>query len=490
MIQYKVDNMTRHYIVLQLWTWTSEDTLNLRTKITVACPSFAIAKSKYCKNTWVVRRNVRLLYHMMPFYCMSLQPTPTAAHATPFPFLHRHHDPTLEPMDWFTLTRKSKAELIQLCTERNLPHEDVSKERLIQQLMQYKINTIPIMLRSDPVLAVVENREDESVTADTLVDMSLATMHPTQDVLVPALPPPQENLVVDPKRGVDSAQMSAMVRDPSDDTLETIPWSSLTYGKKLGSGGFKDVYAGTWNNDPIAIGEVRITHFTQEDYAEIKHEIQVLKQLHHENVVRFYGIVADSQHLCLITELCEHGDLYDFMRKSPKPPFAQLVSYMYDIAFGVHYLHGRRPSIIHRDMKSMNVLVSKDFRAKINDFGLARIRPRATTMHTAVGTPNWQAPEFWSPNPSYTEKVDVYACGLIFWEILQWGALPYPFHDLTEHQLYIEVRDHGRRPPMDNLIKARYPSSLLNLIRAMWDGQPHNRPSMGIVLEHLAEFLS
>jgi len=165
------------------------------------------------------------------------------------------------------------------------------------------------------------------------------------------------------------------------------------------------------------------------------------------------------------------------------------VLYMYDIAFGVAYLHGRRPSIIHRDMKSMNVLVSKDFRAKINDFGLARIRPGAkATMHTAVGTPNWQAPEFWTPNPSYTEKVDVYACGLIYWEILQWGAEPYPFHNLTEHQLYVEVRDHGVRPPMEKL-RMKYPPELLQLIEEMWQADPTRRPSMTAIAESLTDYL-
>ncbi|CAO3702827.1 unnamed protein product [Rhizopus stolonifer] len=64
--------------------------------------------------------------------------------------------------------------------------------------------------------------------------------------------------------------------------------------------------------------------------------------------------------------------------------------YMYDIALGVAYLHTRRPSIICRDLKSMNILISNENRERINDFGLARIRPKANTlMHTQCGTLNW-----------------------------------------------------------------------------------------------------
>ncbi|KAG0338704.1 hypothetical protein BG004_007116 [Podila humilis] len=224
------------------------------------------------------------------------------------------------------------------------------------------------------------------------------------------------------------------------------------------------------------------------DIAEMKHEINVLKQLRHENIVRFVGVCTNVRHLCIVTELCDNGDLYDYMRKNRKPGFGQLVMYMHDIALATSYMHSRRPSIIHRDMKSMNILISSDNRAKINDFGLARIRPRANaSLHTQCGTPNWQAPEFWTPNPSYTEKVDVYACGLIYWELLSWAELGYPYHNLTEHQLYEAVRDHEVRPPLEKLRK--YPQSLLSLIQDMWRKDPKKRPSMSYVVDRLAEYL-
>jgi serine/threonine protein kinase len=97
------------------------------------------------------------------------------------------------------------------------------------------------------------------------------------------------------------------------------------------------------------------------------------------------------------------------------------------------------------------------------------------------------APEFWSPNPRYTEKVDVYACGLIFWEILSWAELGYPYHQYTEHQLYEAVRDKEVRPPMEKLRK--YPQSLLSLIQDMWKKDPSKRPSMSYVVDRLNEYL-
>ncbi|ORX82956.1 kinase-like protein [Basidiobolus meristosporus CBS 931.73] len=368
-----------------------------------------------------------------------------------FETITRHIDESLTNENWFTLNKLIKADLIALCQERGLPTEG-SKESLILALMEWKLGVKPIPA---PATARLSN-------------LNTSPGH----------------------KNITSVYNTMLLEDDSWDSIGEIPYGQLKFGKKLGSGGFKDCFAGTYGEDPVAIGELRIsTDFSPEDFADIKHEISVLKQLRHENIVRFIGVCTDVKHLCIVTELCEHGDLFDFMRKSKKPPFSQQLMYMHDIAFGVTYLHTRRPSIIHRDMKSMNILISADYRAKINDFGLARIRPRLNTLvHTQCGTPNWQAPEFWTANPSYTEKVDVYACGLIFWEILQWAAEPYPYHDLTEHQLYIQVRDKGVRPSLAKLKK--YPQSLLNLIQDMWAHEPSQRPSMSHVLESLQEYLS
>jgi len=109
-------------------------------------------------------------------------------------------------------------------------------------------------------------------------------------------------------------------------------------------------------------------------------------------------------------------------------------------------------------------------------------------MHTQVGTPNWQAPEFWTAKPSYTEKVDVYACGLIYWEILTWSDAGFPFQDMTEHVLYEQVRDYNHRPPLHKLA-TKYPQTLLILIQDMWARDPKSRPSMTRVLEQLAGYL-
>lgn len=72
------------------------------------------------------------------------------------------------------------------------------------------------------------------------------------------------------------------------------------------------------------------------------------RQLRHENVIKFIGVCTHPSHLCIVTEICAKGDLFDVIRNYQRPSFAQQVMHMYDIALGVSYLHTRRPSIIHR----------------------------------------------------------------------------------------------------------------------------------------------
>ncbi|CAO3663834.1 unnamed protein product [Rhizopus microsporus] len=392
-----------------------------------------------------------------------------------FHTIPKHTDYSIDNLRYEELNQMLLADIIEICRERNLPTEG-TKSQLISDLLFWKENTTRLVpAPSTPRLNEFEISQYTSSTPNT-------------------------SAMKNEREALRSREFSMLFLNGETDTGLDIPYKELVIKRKIGSGGFKDCYEGVYKGEAVAVGELRITRFNEINLAEIKHEINVLKQLRHENVVKFIGVCTHPSHLCIVTELCSKGDLFDVIRAYPRPSFAQQVMYMYDIALGVAYLHTRRPSIIHRDLKSMNVLVSSDDRAKINDFGLARIRPRANAlMHTQCGTPNWQgnhdyipvflSPEFWSVNPSYTEKVDVYACGLIFWEIMTWGTCGYPYQDYSEHELYEAVKYHDARPPISQLTSI-YPRNLLVLIMEMWETNPSLRPSMNHVVERLSTYLT
>jgi mitogen-activated protein kinase kinase kinase 13 len=144
----------------------------------------------------------------------------------------------------------------------------------------------------------------------------------------------------------------------------------------------------------------------------------------------------------IVSELCSNGDLFDYVRNVSPPTLYRVLNIMLDIARGLEYLHLSKPSVIHRDCKSSNILITSKGTAKIADFGLAKVKQSTRSMvRSLVGTVNWQAPELWHAHPKYNHKVDVFSCAMVYWEVLQWH-LPnkkFPWEGMNEHAIYEAV---------------------------------------------------
>lgn len=271
-----------------------------------------------------------------------------------------------------------------------------------------------------------------------------------------------------------------------------IAFNKLEKLDKIGSGGFKDVYVGKYHitkktTRKVAIADIR----DQLSEMDIK-ELTLLRDLKHENIVRFIGVCIPPVEMrltpCMIvSELCANGDLYDYIRNTEPPPDEEIFRILLETARGLEYLHLSSPAIIHRDVKSTNVLITRNKTAKINDFGLARVRNSKRSMiKSLVGTVNWQAVELWCPKPNYNEKVDVWSAGMTFWEALQWHQpeKKYPFQDMNEHQIYQDVGQKKLRPSTVS-IRRRYGSEIVELLDRMWDQNPKLRPTMTEVCEEM-----
>ncbi|KAA1129911.1 hypothetical protein PGTUg99_009018 [Puccinia graminis f. sp. tritici] len=262
-----------------------------------------------------------------------------------------------------------------------------------------------------------------------------------------------------------------------------IPPEKLTREHKVGSGSFKDVYMGRYRNFRVAICDLR-GRLTDMDIKELG----LLRDLRHPNIVRFIGVSIGGTIPCtIVTELCRNGDLYDYIRKIPCPSYVQILGLMLDAARGVEYLHLRTPSIIHRDLKSPNVLITANGSAKITDFGLARVKRDVMSMcATTCGTLNWQAPELWVAHPSYNHSIDVYALGLVFWEVLCWPfkEKTYPFQGMNEHAIFEEVGKKKLRPST-SMVRRKWGREIVGLIDRMWDNESDARPAMPEVVRLL-----
>ena len=179
---------------------------------------------------------------------------------------------------------------------------------------------------------------------------------------------------------------------------------------------------------------------------QFAHELTMLARLSHPNILRLSGYVNTSNTLYLITELAVRGNLRHLLRAqllakgSERPEgrallsarewMPEVLSMTLDIARGIEYLQSRTPPILHRDLKSDNVLVF-DSGLKICDFGMAKIVASAQHQTMSTGTVQWCAPEVLAGNP-FTLQSDIWSMGIIFWELL---TLQEPHVDLTPTEI-------------------------------------------------------
>ena len=148
-----------------------------------------------------------------------------------------------------------------------------------------------------------------------------------------------------------------------------------------------------------------------------------MQRLRHPNIVLLIGTSKQANHLLIITELCERGSLHDLYSQEPCPSTIEdhlqfVMRIGLDVARGMAYLHGRRPIVLHRDLKSPNCLVTESLVTKVGDFGMSRVMDTSKTM-TGCGTPLWAAPELLMGKRA-GPGTDVYAYAVILWEILAW----------------------------------------------------------------------
>jgi serine/threonine-protein kinase TNNI3K len=216
-----------------------------------------------------------------------------------------------------------------------------------------------------------------------------------------------------------------------DDTIvgARITRNRIVFEGLISRGGYGEVYAGTYDGERVAIKML-----LPERRKQIRHvndflaEVKLMAGLEHPRVVQFIGVAWDSlTNLCVVVEFMSGGDLRSMLNQfeaSNHPlgfDFTKLQIAMH-IAHALTYLHSLQPMIIHRDLKSRNVLLDGELNAKLTDFGVSRERMDAT-MTAGVGTSLWMAPEIMLGG-KYDEKADVFSFGVMLSELDQHG-LPY-----------------------------------------------------------------
>ena len=217
--------------------------------------------------------------------------------------------------------------------------------------------------------------------------------------------------------------------------INKISYSSLGLGKKIGQGGFSEIYESQWLGIPVAVKVIFDPNITEALMEEFNNEIEKLFILRHPNIVQLYGITdrEKSQKLAVITELAPKGSLFDYLHKNPKTKNNLSLDFKNKITkqliCTMAYIHSR--GYVHRDLKTQNILLDKNLDMKMCDFGLTKLKSELNSgSGQFAGTPCYMAPELFD-RKFYDDKVDVFAFGTVIWEIYT-QKIPYANCDAME----------------------------------------------------------
>lgn len=254
--------------------------------------------------------------------------------------------------------------------------------------------------------------------------------------------------------------------------------SDLEYFEHIGAGHTSEVFRGLFRGKVVAIKQVNMPAAQMRDEAFAR-EVAIMCLVRHPNIVSLLGVVMDSLPMRIIMECCAGGSCFDFLHRqtSVQPTWAQSLKLCQNGAVAMAYLHDFEPVIIHRDLKSLNILLEQPILstadvpcAKVADFGLARALDSAEPLTLGVGTNNWMAPEMFC-RKTYDEKVDVYSYGMVLYEIVC-RRIPFKGEEAPALRRLVLA---GKRPDLSH-VPSQCPDTIRALIVQCWAQDPSSRP--------------
>ncbi|PAV72107.1 hypothetical protein WR25_20788 isoform L [Diploscapter pachys] len=247
-----------------------------------------------------------------------------------------------------------------------------------------------------------------------------------------------------------------------------IPFESITNLQWLGAGSQGAVFGGNLNGTTVAVKKVKELKET-----DIKH----LRHLTHTNIIQFMGICTQAPCYCIVMEFCPKG-LCGVLKSDRVIDHPTWINWAKQIASGMGYLHSN--NVIHRDLKSPNILFDESDTIKICDFGTSHQKgsnDTASVLMSFCGTVSWMAPEMMKKEPC-SEKVDVYSFGVVLWEMI---TREQPYKDIDQMAIIYGVGNGRLTLPMPEDI----PDGLAILIKQCLCSKARNRPSFTYIHNHL-----
>ncbi|KIK80017.1 hypothetical protein PAXRUDRAFT_159800 [Paxillus rubicundulus Ve08.2h10] len=263
-------------------------------------------------------------------------------------------------------------------------------------------------------------------------------------------------------------------------------------------GGFGAIFQGSLLGKVVALKELQAAGRTSDhsllETQDFCQEAVVWRNVHHINCLPFYGVATvndGAPRTCLVSPWMENGNLCAYLKNNPDAPRLPL---LLDIASGLEYLHTTQPTIVHGDLKSLNIFVTASKRACLADFGLATAHDAqvamATTTYGVAGTPGYMAPELMEAgeNPSLLSRIDrrrcdIFAFGCISYEVFT-GAPPFA-NNPTMRSHYLRIGERPPRPNEERISRVGLDDDMWDFISNLWK----QRPEVRLVAESAKAFL-
>jgi len=259
-------------------------------------------------------------------------------------------------------------------------------------------------------------------------------------------------------------------------------------GSVLGSGAFGSVHRGVVRGEEVAVKQMHLDgcQVSAEQLEEFKKEVATLQALRHPRLIRFIGVALELPTLCIITELAAGGSLHALLhvRKMPLTR-SQRRELALQVTEGVVFLHSCQPPMVHRDLKSANVVLDRDLNAKLCDFGLTESMEKThiSRRESEGGSPRYMAPEVFDARRKLTEKLDTWALGCLVVELLA-GVLPHS--DCSTIQQVAQKLIVHARPPFEDSWAAGVHPEVHRLVSACFILDPSTRLSSLALFEGLS----
>uniref|UniRef100_A0A6B2L4E6 Protein kinase domain-containing protein n=1 Tax=Arcella intermedia TaxID=1963864 RepID=A0A6B2L4E6_9EUKA len=323
----------------------------------------------------------------------------------------------------------------------------------------------------------------------------------TEDLLlIPKHPEKEWPKILNPRLKIDDTLLGFGSFVNSDLANWIISPAELEFNSQIGQGSSATVFKGIFENQIVAIKVIHLeSKNAEKQINDIKQEFAVmtsflkLQQSSQEHFVKLFGVLTEPS-LCLVMQYCGRGSLFHLLQKDNfEITWPLLFSWFKSTVKGIAALHSLKPPIVHRDIKTLNLLITDNYDIKLADFGLSRFfnklnEAEAATLTKLRGTYCYAAPELYF-GASYTPKSDVFSLSIVLWELATkcvTGKYSQPYSEFSfinfDFQIIIQVAKKGTRPTIPN----RVPKHISKLINILWSEKADDRPDTTKLLELLS----